>query len=148
MRRCRPPSMPACVAPRGSSRSFKGNLVLTMFFWPFGTFCSSGRGCFLVLSAPWHAGSPPEHQGASVGPGRRPWHVLWGFEVARPHGEAFRARRAIHAPANARIKECPTAHVISGTLNVIYVIRHYLLGDGKVFLRHHARYATTFNTRR
>ena len=29
------------------------------FFWPFGIFCSSGRRSFLVLSAPWHAGSPP-----------------------------------------------------------------------------------------
>ena len=30
-----------------------------------------------------------------------------------------------------RLKECPTAHVISGILNVINVVRHYLLGDGK-----------------
>ena len=30
-----------------------------MFFWPFGISFSSGRGSFLVLSAPWHAGSPP-----------------------------------------------------------------------------------------
>ena len=43
-----------------------------------------------------------QHQGASVGPGRRSWHVLWGFQVARPHGEAFRARRAIQVPANTR----------------------------------------------
>ena len=63
--------------------------------WPFGIFFSSGRGSFLILSAPWHAESPPEHQGARVGPGRYPWHGLWGFKVARPHGEAFRARRAI-----------------------------------------------------
>ena len=28
-------------------------------FWHFGIFFSSGRGSFLVLSAPWHAGSPP-----------------------------------------------------------------------------------------
>ena len=32
-----------------------------------------------------------------------------------------------------RSKECPTAHVISGILNVINVVKHYLLGDGKVF---------------
>ena len=30
-----------------------------MFFWHFSIFFSSGRGSFLVLSAPWHAGSPP-----------------------------------------------------------------------------------------
>ena len=103
---------------------------------------------FLVLSAPWHAKSPPKHQGASVGPGRLPWHVLWGFKVASPHGEAFRARRAIQAPANPRtVKKCPTAHVIPGILNAISVVRHYLLGDGEVFPRHqHARHATTFST--
>ena len=28
-------------------------------FWPFGIFFSSSRGSFLVLLAPWHAGSPP-----------------------------------------------------------------------------------------
>ena len=39
---------------------------------------------------------------ASLSPGRGPWHVLWGFKVARPLGEGFRARRAIQAPANPR----------------------------------------------
>ena len=39
---------------------------------------------------------------ASVGPGRGPWHVLWGFKVASPLGEGFRARRAIKASANSR----------------------------------------------
>ena len=29
-------------------------------------FCSSGLGSFLVLTAPWHAGSPPGHHGASL----------------------------------------------------------------------------------
>ena len=44
-------------------------------------FCFSSGRSFLVLSAPGHAGSrsPTEHDGASVGPGRGPWHVLWGF---------------------------------------------------------------------
>ena len=39
---------------------------------------------------------------ASLGPGRGPWHVLWGFKVASPLGEAFRARRAIQALENPR----------------------------------------------
>ena len=39
---------------------------------------------------------------ASLGPGRSPWHVLWGFEVASPLGEGFRARIAIQAHANPR----------------------------------------------
>ena len=38
----------------------------------------------------------------SLGPVRGLWHVLWGFKVARPLGEAFRARRAIQVPANPR----------------------------------------------
>ena len=39
----------------------KGNLVhiYKCVFWTFGFLFSSGRGSFLVLSAPWHAGSPP-----------------------------------------------------------------------------------------
>ena len=42
-----------------------------------GIFFSSGPGSFLVLSGPGHAGSLPKHHGASVGPGRGPWHVVW-----------------------------------------------------------------------
>ena len=46
-----------------------------------------------------------------------------------------------------RLKQYPTAHVISGILNVINVVRDYLLSDGKVFPRHQrARHATTFST--
>ena len=78
---------------------------ITMYkcvFLAHGHFFSSSRGFFLVLLAPLHAGSPPEHQGPSVGPGRRPWHVLWWFKVASSHGEAFRARRAIQVPENPR----------------------------------------------
>ena len=30
-----------------------------VFLWPVGVCLSPGRGSFLVLSAPWHAGSPP-----------------------------------------------------------------------------------------
>ena len=48
-------------------------------------FSSSRLGSFLVLSVPGHAGvSPnPEHHGASVGPSRGPWHVLWRFKLAK-----------------------------------------------------------------
>ena len=87
---------------------------------------------------------------ASLGPGQGPWHVLWGFKAASSLGEGFRARRAIQAHANPRtkyivnrLKKCPTSHVISGIMNVINVVRHYMLGDGNVFSRHqHARHAT------
>ena len=83
----------------------KGNLVLlyiNVIFWHIGIFFSSGGGSFLVLSDPWHAGSPLGHHGASLGPGRGPWHVLWGFKVPSPHGEGFRACRASQAHANPR----------------------------------------------
>ena len=63
-------------------------------------FLSSGHRSFLVLSAPGHARRPPEHHGASGGPGRGPWHVLWGFNVASIRGETFRARRAMQTHAN------------------------------------------------
>ena len=39
---------------------------------------------------------------ASLGPGRSPWHVLWGFKVASPLGEGFRSRRAVQAHGNPR----------------------------------------------
>ena len=45
---------------------------------------------------------PARTQYASLGPGRGPWHVLWELKVARPLGEAFRARRAIQTRANPR----------------------------------------------
>ena len=72
-----------------------------------------------------HAGTPR----LKCGPGRRTWHALWGFKVARPHGEAFRSRGAVQPPANPHtgLNECPTAHVISGILNVINVVRHSLV---------------------
>ena len=89
---------------------------------------------------------------ASLGPGRGPWHVLWGFKVARPFGEGLPARRAIQGYANPptsyivnKLKKCPTSHVISGILNDINVVRHYILGDGKLFPRHqHARHPTIY----
>ena len=42
---------------------------------------------------------------ANLGPGRGPWHALWGLKVARPFGEAFRARKAIQVHANQRTGE-------------------------------------------
>ena len=45
------------------------------------TLFSDPRGCFLALSAAGHAGGPPVHHGASLGPVRAPWRVLWAFKV-------------------------------------------------------------------
>ena len=74
-------------------------VCIYVFFLALRHFFSSGRGSFFVLSAPWHAGVLPESHGASVGSGQRPC-TCPGVKVASPHGEAFRARRAIQAPAN------------------------------------------------
>ena len=46
-------------------------------------FSSFGRGSFPALSAVRYAGGPHVHYGASLGPGRAPWRVLWTFKVAR-----------------------------------------------------------------
>ena len=75
-------------------------IYINVFFWPFGTFFSSGRGSLLVLSAPWHAGSPP-------GPHTQVWALAEvrarapGVQSGKsPRGGGFRARRAIQAHAN------------------------------------------------
>ena len=70
-----------------------------------------------------------------------------GSKIASRHSEHVGPCRLLQT--HVQVEECPTAHVISGILNVISVVRHYLLGDGKVFPRdQHARHATTFNTLR
>ena len=63
----------------------KGDLVLPCIYIYFSEYktVSSGRGSFLALSAAGHAGDPPVHHGASVGPGRVPWRVLWALKVAK-----------------------------------------------------------------
>ena len=57
--------------------------VLNGRFLYLGIFRSSARGSFLVLPVAGHVGGLRVHCGASVGPGRGPWHVLWGFKVAK-----------------------------------------------------------------
>ena len=37
----------------------------------------------LALSAAGHTGGPPIHHGASVGPRRAPWRVLWALKAAK-----------------------------------------------------------------
>ena len=58
---------------------------------------SGARGSFLALSDAGHARGPPVHHGASLGPGRAPWRVLWAFKsrnLANNHGVVFRGARA------------------------------------------------------
>ena len=80
---------------------------------------------------------------ASLESSRGPWDVLLGVKVARPLGEAFRSPRAIQAHVNPRtenimnrLKKCPTSPVISGILNVVIVVRYYVVGNGNAFPRH------------
>ena len=84
-----------------------------MFFLHIGISSLPGRS-FLVLSAPGHAESQPEHHGASVGPGWGSWHTLWAFKVSKlasNHGEAFRAHIISHpgpCKSTYRLTKCLT----------------------------------------
>ena len=108
---------------------------INVFFWPIGIFFSSGRGSFLVLSAPWHAGSPP-------GPRTQVWALAevrgtcsGGSKSQVPsgrHSEHVEPSRPLKTHVQVK-KMSGGYNVISGILNVINVIRPYLLGDGKFF---------------
>ena len=105
------------------------------FFWHFSDYFSSGRGSFLVHSAPWHAESPPELRAQVLSPGRGPWYVLWGLKVASPLGEGFRARRACKPTYiipvvyfNLWVKKMSYGSCdIYVILTVVNVARHYLV---------------------
>ena len=76
---------------------------------------------------------PARTPDASLGPGRGPWHVLWGFEVASPLGEGFRARRAIQAHANPRNGEKNVRRLTCDIWDLeCRQRRQTLLGDGMV----------------
>ena len=67
-----------------------------VFFYICALF-SGARGSFVALPAAGHEGDQPVHHGASLGPGRAPWRVLWAFKDAKSgkyHGAAFRGARA------------------------------------------------------
>ena len=79
---------PACVTPRGPPhypKGTKGRLVILCIksFFRNTKLFSSGRRSCLALSAAGHAGDPPVHHGASMGPDRAPCRVLWAFKVAK-----------------------------------------------------------------
>ena len=72
---------------------------------------------------------PPEHHVASLGPGRGPWHVGssledWQVTPGR-HSEHVESPRPMKT--HVGVEKCPTAHVISRILNVVNVVRHYLV---------------------
>ena len=99
-----PYGMPACVTPRGKSHSPKGSLV---HICKCGNLALRYFFLFRLRVFPRALGSvarrePARTPRARLGPGRGPWHVLWGFKVARLLGEAFRVCRAIQAPGNPR----------------------------------------------
>ena len=106
---------------------------VNVFFRPFGIFFSSGRGSFLVLSAPWHAGSPP-------GPRTQVW-ALAEVRATCSGGSKSQVRlgRDSEHVEPSRLLQTHvqgkrmTSHFIFGILNVINV--KTILGDGKVFPR-------------
>ena len=53
------------------------------FLLDFCTLYSAALWSFHALSAAGHAGGPPVHHGARLGPGRTPWRVLWSFKVVK-----------------------------------------------------------------
>ena len=127
-----------------------GNLVLlcmNVFFLHMAFFFSSGHGSFLVLSAAGHAGSTPENHGASVGPGRGPWRVRWGFK-----SQVTTGRHSEHVePSRPMQTHVQVKKMSDGSCDIWDLecrqCRQTLLGDGKVFPRHQlARHATTFST--
>ena len=54
-----------------------------LYFFTVCTLFSGARESFLALSAAGHAGGPRIQHGASVGPDRAQWRVLWAFKVAK-----------------------------------------------------------------
>ena len=141
-------SVPTHLASNLPFRSFQCSLeggqdkplrCINVFFWSIGTSFSSGRGSFLVFSAPWHAGSPP-------GPRAQVWALVdvrgtcsggstWQVPSGRDseHVEPFRPMQThVHNTCDlwyilTWVKKCPTAHAISMILNVVNVARHYLV---------------------
>ena len=85
---------------------------INVFFHPSAFFLFRPRVFPRALGSMAHR-EPARTPYASLGPGRGPWHVLWGLKVARPLGEAFRARRAIQVHAN------PPVHIPLPGINKI-----------------------------
>ena len=75
--------------------------VYKCVFWSFDIFALPAAGLLSCSRFRGTQGARPTPH-ASLGPGQGLWHMLWGFKVARPFGEAFRACRAIQVPANPR----------------------------------------------
>ena len=132
-----------------TSRRGTLNTCINVFFSPFGTFFSSGRGSFLVLSCSRLRGT----QGAGPELERKfgPWPTSvardLGFKVVRPLAEGFRARRP-STPRQTHVQVKRMSDVSCDIWDLeCHQCRQAILGDGKVFPPHqHARHATTFNT--
>ena len=117
------------------------------FFLHIDILFSSSRGSFLVLSALGHAGSPPEHHGASVGlaevrgtcsrGSKSPLTTKRNFE----HVDPSRAMQT-----QVQVRKMPTAHVISGILNVDNVVGHNSVMERYLPDTNFARHTTTFST--
>ena len=128
-----PCGMPACVTPRETSHPLPEgeSCTINVCFWPFGIFFSSDRGSFLVLSAPWHAGSSAgprtqvlalvEVRGTCSGGSK--WQLRSGRDSE--HVELSRPKKT-HVQ-----EECPTAHIqVKGMSDDSHVKVASPLGEG------------------
>ena len=124
-------------------------VCMNVFFSHIDVFFSSGSGYFSCSRLRGTQGARPnttaqvwalaEVRGTCSG-------VSKSQVTTGRHSEHVEPSRPMQT--HVQVKKCPTADVISKILNLVNVVRHYLvIGDGKVFPRHQlARHATTFST--
>ena len=124
-----------------SHTTWRGTLctyIWMCFFYPSAFFSLPVAGRSSCSRAPWHAGSPPgpraqvwalaEVRGTCSGDSKS--HVCSGR-----HSEHVEPSRPLQT--HVQVKRMSDGYnVIAEILNVINVIRHYLLGDVKYFPRH------------
>ena len=94
-------------------------------FGPSAFFLYSGRGSFLVLSDPWHAGSPPEPRtqawalaevrGSCSGSSES--HVPSGRHSQHVQPSRCMQTHVLNTLYINRLKKCPMSHLISGIMN-------------------------------
>ena len=77
-------------------------ICINVFFTTFGIFFSSGRGSFLVFSAPWHSGSP-------LGPNTQVW-ALAEVRGTCSGGSKWHVRSGRHSE-HVKPSRCRQTHV-------------------------------------
>ena len=97
-------------------------------FLHIGIFFSSGRGSNLVLSAPGHAGSPPNTTAQVWAPAEVRVTCSGGSKsqvTTGRHSDHVELSRPMQT--HVQVLKCPIAYVLSRILDVVNVVRHYLV---------------------